>query len=904
MTQSKQIVSIVPDRVHSSSPELDRLLLDRRVPAALRALVEKVRISPHVGSTKGNRRSLTGYYPSPKTGRMQPWQSKSLELPMVLRLESWDRCHLYFSQPHQFCIPPIDRSAGANSYSHRPDGLALCVSEDADDPVLEVVFIECKFIKHLEAQPAKYLKDADGRWHHPAAEAYLQATFGPMVRYEHWTERDVNPIAVSNALFLSDYLSHILVVPDEIRRDVADALGRFPGSDLPTLFEHVPALDPDYANALMADGSIAFPVDREEARVGHRLHLFAEPILAATVMSAPTVEPLPSSELVLAFGEKLAWGNNAFEVGLVSGDDVDLVRDGRSVRFKRQELERLARCGEIRGAAIERHSVADALVDLDDKSEKPVLINTLRQVREIKDRELLDPEERRRLPALTKNQRRISQKMRVAEAAGVPFAMAFKPRIKFRGWYGRRLPDATPEKREANLALIRAAVAANLSKAAPYLRAIYRDYSDAAQRAGLTAVSRGTFTSYYKDISVEQRTRLREGEKAANAIAPARTDLSLLPARATRANAINLIDSTRIDLEAVDSVLRSPIGRPWLTLSVDSYSEFITAFVLLFDPPSVATLHLLMREYGYLHGQFPAAFASDNGPEYGSNFYVLLCAAYFIDPIRRPVANPRFGSGVELDFNSLNKFLFHNMLGNTKAMKNVRKVSRTHQPKHQAVWTLSEIYRVVAEWIKAHNDTPIHGLGKTPRQLYEESLAQHGSRPQRRVTYDDRYLALTMPEPERPTAKVRQGRVEIKGIPYGCAEFRLPGVEGTKVPVRWDPLNRSRAMACVDGRWVKVAAGERYAELNDLTERQRLFASQEITARLGREPKYHEYVAHLRTVREHETTVEALRAADQVTVLVPMRQRHEHPSADGWDVPTVVLPQVSLADIPDEPDLV
>lgn len=59
---------------------------------------------------------------------------------------------------------------------------------------------------------------------------------------------------------------------------------------------------------------------------------------------------------------------------------------------------------------------------------------------------------------------------------------------------------------------------------------------------------------------------------------------------------------------------------------------------------------------------------------------------------QRPAAKARFGSVIERIFGTTNTEFFYNLRGNTQITKNVRVVTKSNNPKGQAVWTLDELY--------------------------------------------------------------------------------------------------------------------------------------------------------------------------------------------------------------------
>ena|SRR6266404_498935 len=69
---------------------------------------------------------------------------------------------------------------------------------------------------------------------------------------------------------------------------------------------------------------------------------------------------------------------------------------------------------------------------------------------------------------------------------------------------------------------------------------------------------------------------------------------------------------------------------------------------------------------------------------------------------------------------------------------------------------------------------------------------------------DENLIAMTLPTTPKGMALVQQGSgVKINGIYYWSDEMRKSGLFGSKVPVRYDPLNLAVAYAYVSEQWVK-----------------------------------------------------------------------------------------------------
>src|SRR5690606_23715784 len=109
-------------------------------------------------------------------------------------------------------------------------------------------------------------------------------------------------------------------------------------------------------------------------------------------------------------------------------------------------------------------------------------------------------------------------------------------------------------------------------------------------KLGIIAPHENTIRNRIKAISGELAAAKRLGKKAADKFKPidgsfpgANWPLSVVQ-----------IDHTKLDIILVDDHYRRPIGRPWITLSIDVYSRMVTGFYISFDPPNALSTGLCL----------------------------------------------------------------------------------------------------------------------------------------------------------------------------------------------------------------------------------------------------------------------------------------------------------------------
>ena len=138
----------------------------------------------------------------------------------------------------------------------------------------------------------------------------------------------------------------------------------------------------------------------------------------------------------------------------------------------------------------------------------------------------------------------------------------------------------------------------------------------------------------------------------------------------------------------------------------------------------------------------------------------------------------------------------------------VRLVTKSINPKAQAVWTLRRLHARLSEWAYEIYDSLEHqALGQSPREAFAAGLTYSGHRQHRLIAYDEQFQLLTLPTTRKGTAKVITSRgVKINGLFYWSDQFRDPTVEKTQVPVRYDPYDLGLAWAFVARRWVRCVS--------------------------------------------------------------------------------------------------
>lgn len=194
------------------------------------------------------------------------------------------------------------------------------------------------------------------------------------------------------------------------------------------------------------------------------------------------------------------------------------------------------------------------------------------------------------------------------------------------------------------------------------------------------------------------------------------------------------IDHTRIDLMAVDAKERVSLGRPWLTLVIDSYSRVILGFYLSYDAPSIHSVALallcavmpkyqLLKELGLEHLDWsvwgkPKKIFTDRAREFRCNAFLRGCRNNHIKVKLRPLGKKHWGGIIERAIGTLMGKM-HLLVGTTF---NNPKLRDRYDSEARATMDLTEIRKWIVTQIVAYNHTSHSTLKRTPMQQWKHGL--------------------------------------------------------------------------------------------------------------------------------------------------------------------------------------
>jgi putative transposase len=752
--------------------------------AEARAVIEAIRSSPPARRVRSAAGNVAVRYPSRKMGVTIQAESHRVELAGLYEYEHDPTALEFYDQP-----PPIKLVYEASNGRrlgvwHTPDYFVL--RTDA------VGWEEWKTEEGLErltgTMPHRYIRGADGRWQCPPGERYAE----PLgFYYRVRSSAEIDWIFQRNLLFLEDYLRADCPPVDAAAAAAILALvAQRPGLPLAELLGHLAGTSSDAVYALIAQGRLYVDLHAAALAEPERVALFRDPATARGWATLVTATPPPVED---GRGVPLLAGGSA-PVARAAPAPPGLSAEAR---------ERLARAspGDY-GEANRRYAVIAPRL----AGGAPAGATPARTVRHW-----------------------LAQ-YRHAEQVHRCGYVGLLPRRAQSGNRRRKLPAATLELLEAFIT----DDYETLKQKGKF--AVYAALARACAAQGLTAPSYKTFARAVHRRPYPEQVAKRQGPRAAAQAAPFHWELTLTtPRHGDRPFEIGHLDHTQLDVELVCSRTGRNLGRPWATFLSDAYSRRLLAVALGFDPPSYRACMLVLRECVRRHERLPQMLVVDGGGEFGSVYFETLLARYECTKKTRPAARPRFGSVCERLFGTTNTRFVHTLMGNTQLLRSGRQVTKGIAPKAQARWTLGRLYARLCEWAYEVYDGLAHpALGQSPREAFTAGLLRGGERPQRRIPYDEDFRLLTLPSTPKGTAKLqpRLG-VKIHHLYYWAEAFLDPTVEGTQLPVRYDPFDAGRAYAFVRGRWVRCIS-EHHARFAGRSEREILLASAELRRRQQR----------------------------------------------------------------------
>jgi len=838
--------------------ELEAYFVRQKLSPIAQRVIREVRSAPPSRRVKSGIANVACRFASRKMGGVIQAESHKNELPAVVDWEHDPATHEFYDQPPRIKL----------SYRNA-NGRAVTSLVTVDFFVLKDDFtgwVECKTEDWLKARAAEdstlYVPDGKGEWRCPPGERYAETQgLGFRVRSSAAT----NWVMHRNLEFLADFLDERCPVPraEDVKR-ILETFGDQSWLKLKELVEAAHDVAVDVIHKMIADGLLYVELDKDLLAEPERTIVFRDKLSADAYASHLASLQVPAlaeiQPLTIAPGQSLLWDGKPWRIQNVGDEEVFLEGPERVFStLRRPMLEHLVREGSIQGLA--------PGVGLNwDKAEQALRRASPDDFKEaLKRFHCLFPEKAEKKPAPVSA--RALRKWRAlyrksADLFGAGF-FGLLPKLHLRGNRNRKLDEKVIQ--EMNKAI-------DELFAQPQKKTVAGCWGDVCitcEKAGLTSPSERAFRAEIRRRRQHDLKVAREGEKAAYDDEEFYWQLErTTPRHGERPFEIGHIDHTEIDLNFVGSRRGEKLGRAWLSLMIDAYTREIIAWAILFESPSYRSCMAVIRECVKRHGRVPKYIVVDKGAEFKGIYFECLLARLDVHKKTRPGGKPRFGSVIERVFGISNKAFIHNLVGNNQALQKPRRMSKTHDPRRLAVWTLPEFHTAFQGFLDNVYSAMEHtALGMSPKQAMAVGLAQSGTRSHMLIPYTQDFVIMCLPTTTKGTAKVEPARgVKIGYIYYWTPEFRDPAYTGRSIPIRYDPFDVSTAFAWLGDHWA-MCRSEHTTELQDRSEKEIALATQEIRARYKRTGERHAINAKL--IAHH------LRETSATEVVLTQRKRKQ-----------------------------
>jgi transposase InsO family protein len=789
-------------------------------------LIRQVRSSPPSRAVRSGRGNVSGRYPSRKLGCTIQFESHKVELARIYELEHDPDVLEYYDQPPPIKLNYEGRNGRQLGLVYTPDFFVIRTSSAGWE--------ECKSEERLRElsvhNASRYHCDDEGVWHCPPGDDYARQ-YG--LSFSVWSSKDINWTLYRNIEFLDDYFrADVPLVSEPARASVVAWVGQEPGLSLHELLTRTEgSATRDDVFMLIAHDALYVDLYAVPLVETERVEVFPdrETAVAHANLRQATASPtsLAPRAISLCAGSFIEWDGASWKIVNAGETTIGLLGEGETfTEVPRRAFERLVIEGRITGIRfdevpdthleVKRRLATATAADFAEANRRVAAVRARLQD------EPLPPD----VSVDERTVRRWVARYRAAEQSYDNGYVGLIPQPK-RGNENKRLPPAS-------YALLNDFIANDYETLKQKRKfEVYGAYLLACRERGVMAASYKTFCKVVKQRPRFEQVLKRQGRRAAYRFEEFYWELELTtPRHGERPFHIAHVDHTEADVEMTDSITGANLGRPWVTLLTDAYSRRTLAAYLTFDPPSYRSCMMVMRECVRRFGRLPQIVVTDGGLEFGGVYFETLLARYDATKKTRPPAKARFGSVVERLFGTTNTRFFHNLRGNTQIMRNVRQVTKSVNPKGLAVWTLDKLYEYLCEYLYEVYDKVVHpSLGVTPREAFAAGMVRGGERLHKQIPYNEEFRLFTLPTTRNGMAKVQSTNgVKINHIYYWSDSFRHPEVEGTRIPIRFDPWDMGHAFAFVQGQWIECIS-EQYAVFHNRSEREVMLATQQLRQR-------------------------------------------------------------------------
>jgi len=741
-------------------------------------------------------------------------------------LEIWD-------QPPSFTINYVSKSGRPAGHLYTADFFVI----HKDWAGWEEWKPENELLRKSQENPEKFYQDSDGNWRCPPGENHA-AEFG--LSFNVRSSKEINWILIRNYKVLRPFFESSTEEPGDLSLSatIVSFVGSEPGITFADLLKHVKGASPNTVLMLLATGKLYVDLGAAWLWDRDRVSLFKDEPTArffnclVTTQSKPEVRELGVDDLIP--GATLLLDGVLLEVIHVGDCDITFHRKKykdfpslpKALVQKFINEQKVTDIKTLLSVALDRDSKAyQAARNLKTKEEMSEIIwryqNIIRPHREgkpVNDQTLTSRTLRNLIKAYDRSELEWGNGL-----------LGLARNIHRRGNRSDRLKLIDPRLPDFLKDFIKTQVETPVVETTTILYGAFLKECR-AQNPPIPDISCKTFKKAIQKRSGPKQTEKMHGSKASyqqDEFLDADEEIdgwqSDVPIHGDYPWEYAHIDHTSMDVILRHTDKGVVMGRAWITLLIDSFSRRVLAYYITYDPPSYRSCMGVIRECVRLHQRLPESFIADGGKEFKSIYFMKLVARYKADISWRPATKPRFGAVIERFIGTLNKQFLHNLLGNTKATKNVRTLTQKVNPEKLAVWNLPLLDEHLEKYLYHEFPNRVHsGLDQTPMEAFKQGIERFGRPAPTPIKYDDNFLIETCPSTRKGTAKLLRSRgLMIAGYFYRSRKLRRQELYGQQLEVRTDPWNMAHAYAWDGQQWVVCYAPKAiYSMLKNRSERE------------------------------------------------------------------------------------
>lgn len=344
------------------------------------------------------------------------------------------------------------------------------------------------------------------------------------------------------------------------------------------------------------------------------------------------------------------------------------------------------------------------------------------------------------------------------------------------------------------------------------LAAIVREVRMQCKQAGYRPPARNTISARIAKLDPLVVTQKRKGFDATRSL---RSAAGKAPEPKGLLDVVQM-DHSPVDVIVVDEKHREPIGRPQLTLAIDTYSRCIVGMLLTLEAPSATSVGLCLAhtssdksawlerlgitEMSWPMTGKPRLIYTDNAAEFHSEALKRGCEQHGIERDYRPMGQPHFGGIIERVIGTAMKMV-HELPGTT--FSDIKERGK-YKSEAMASLTLRELEKWLTLAIGTYHESVHSSLYESPAACWKRGIQTCKVNT---VTNEKAFLIDFLPVVKR---QIGRTGFSIDHISY-YADFLKPWIADRRrldrFILRRDPRDLSRV-------WVLDPSSNRYLEIS------------------------------------------------------------------------------------------